>query len=56
MYTNFLGLTLVSQCLEVLRANTASLINFGLEKVRQDSVCPLSPTLDSWRTGWFLRH
>ena len=34
--------------------NTVSFINFWLEKVHQDSLCPQSPTLESWRTGWFL--
>ena len=34
--------------------NTVSFINFWLEKVHQDSVCPRSSTLESWRTGWFL--
>ena len=29
-------------------------INFRLEKVHKDSLCPQSPTLESWRTGWFL--
>ena len=38
----------------VFWANTVSFINFWLEKVHQDSLCPPSPTLESWRIGWFL--
>ena len=33
---------------------TVNFINFWVEKVHQDSLCPQSPTLESWRTGWFL--
>ena len=33
----------------------ASFIKFCPEKVHQDSPCPRSLTLESWRTGWFLR-
>ena len=38
----------------VLWSNTVNFINFWVEKVHQDSLCPRSPTLESWRTGWFL--
>ena len=34
---------------------SASFIKFCPEKVHQDSPCPRSLTLESWRTGWFLR-
>ena len=39
----------------VLWTISASFINFSPEKVHQDSLCPRSLTLESWRTGWFLR-
>ena len=38
----------------VLWSNTVNFINFWVEKVHQDSLCPRSPTLESWRTCWFL--
>ena len=39
----------------VFRTISASFIKFCPEKVHQDSPCPRSLTLESWRTGWFLR-